>query len=130
MTKRFVFRHHKNTNRSIENSCKHISILIAIFLAVIFFSLFSWQQNFIKIGRPKFHSHQYAGACQYLGGIKEAIRDASGKNPWIECNVDPWGNNQLFQIYQYVDTSVLTIIECPVLSRGLGCTSKIEFPSF
>ena len=49
-----------------------ISILIEIFLATILFPLSSWQHNFIKIGRPKFHSHQYSGACQYLGGIKKA----------------------------------------------------------
>ncbi|XP_057493090.1 extracellular ribonuclease LE-like [Actinidia eriantha] len=70
------------------------------------------------------------GQLYSIESIKEAIRGASGHSPWIECNVDPCGNSQLYQIYQCVDTSALTIIECPVLPRGRGCDSKIEFPSF
>ncbi|XP_027098157.1 extracellular ribonuclease LE-like isoform X1 [Coffea arabica] len=69
------------------------------------------------------------GQYYSLEGIKAAIRGGIGYTPYIECNVDPSGNSQLYQIYVCVDTSGSNLIECPVLPRG-KCGSRIEFPSF
>ena len=60
---------------------------------------------------------------------KNAIKGVIGYTPWIECNVDAFRNNQLYQIYLCVDTYELDLIECPVFLNG-KCGSDIEFPSF
>lgn len=69
------------------------------------------------------------GESYPLNDIKDAIKDAVGVTPWIECNVDSSGNSQLYQVYLCVDTSGKNIIECPVMPRG-KCGSRIEFPAF
>ncbi|KAJ9709316.1 hypothetical protein PVL29_001002 [Vitis rotundifolia] len=69
------------------------------------------------------------GESYTLNNIKNAIKDAVGITPWIECNVDSSGNSQLYQVYLCVDTSGKNIIECPVMPRG-KCGSSIEFPAF
>ncbi|KAF8408107.1 hypothetical protein HHK36_007249 [Tetracentron sinense] len=69
------------------------------------------------------------GRFYSLKSIEEAIEEATGHTPGIQCNVDRSGNSQLYQIYQCVDVSGSNIIECPVLPRR-SCKSTIEFPSF
>ena len=69
------------------------------------------------------------GNSHRLVNIKNAIKCAIGYTPWIECNVDASGNNQLCQIYLCVDTSGSNLIECPVFPKG-KCGLEIEFPSF
>ncbi|KAB1208352.1 Ribonuclease 1 [Morella rubra] len=69
------------------------------------------------------------GKSYSVGSIKEAIKEAIGYTPWIECNKDSSGNSQLYQIYLCVDTSGTDFIECPVFPSG-KCNSEIEFPSF
>ncbi|KAL2484646.1 Ribonuclease 1 [Abeliophyllum distichum] len=64
-----------------------------------------------------------------LSSIRNAIKNAIGYTPGIECNVDASGNSQLYQIYICVDTSGSNLIECPVLPNG-KCGSTVEFPSF
>lgn len=64
-----------------------------------------------------------------LKNIQDAIESSTGFTPGIECNVDPSGNSQLYQIYLCVDTSASNLIQCPVLPRG-KCGSSIQFPSF
>ncbi|KDP41205.1 hypothetical protein JCGZ_15612 [Jatropha curcas] len=64
-----------------------------------------------------------------LETIEEAIKDAIGYTPGLECNKDGSKNTQLFQIYLCVDTSASEIIECPVLPRG-SCASRVQFPKF
>ncbi|XP_042491213.1 ribonuclease 1-like [Macadamia integrifolia] len=61
--------------------------------------------------------------------IKEAIKEATGFTPGIECNVDSSRNHQLYQVYLCVDTSGTNFIECPIASSS-RCYGKIEFPSF
>ncbi|XP_043716842.1 ribonuclease 1-like [Telopea speciosissima] len=61
--------------------------------------------------------------------ITEAIKEATGFTPGIECNVDSSRNHQLYQVYLCVDTSGSNFIECPVAPSS-RCGSKIEFPSF
>ncbi|PWA40979.1 ribonuclease 1 [Artemisia annua] len=69
------------------------------------------------------------GQTYSLSSIKDAIKGASGYNPWIQCNKDESGNSQLYQIYLCVDSSASAFIECPVFPHG-SCGSSIEFPSF
>ena len=69
------------------------------------------------------------GNSYSLVNIKNAIKGAIDYTPWIECNVDASRNNQLYQIYLYVDTSGLDLIKCPMFLKG-KCGSEIEFPSF
>lgn len=64
-----------------------------------------------------------------LSSIINAIKNAVGYTPGIECNVDASGNSQLYQIYLCVDNSGSNLIECPVLPNG-KCGSRVEFPSF
>ncbi|GLT65492.1 hypothetical protein SLA2020_379230 [Shorea laevis] len=70
------------------------------------------------------------GGFYSLSSIKDGIKTAVGYTPWIECNTDPLGNSQLYQVYLCVDTSGSNLIECPVFPRGRKCGSEIEFPSF
>ena len=69
------------------------------------------------------------GETYPLNDIKDAIKNAVGVAPWIQCNVDSSGNSQLYQVDLCVDTSGQNIIECPVMPRG-KCGSTIEFPQF
>ncbi|XP_020255492.1 ribonuclease 1-like [Asparagus officinalis] len=64
-----------------------------------------------------------------LNSISQAISDATGYTPGIECNRDESGNDQLYQVYVCVDTSGTSLIDCPVLPHG-KCSSQIHFPSF
>ncbi|KAL8483382.1 hypothetical protein ACS0TY_026183 [Phlomoides rotata] len=69
------------------------------------------------------------GGSYSLSSIKSTISNAIGYTPWVECNRDEDGNNQLYQIYVCVDSSGSNIIECPVFPHG-KCGSTIKFPSF
>ncbi|KAL3731684.1 hypothetical protein ACJRO7_028548 [Eucalyptus globulus] len=69
------------------------------------------------------------GSSYSLESIKDAITEAVGYTPWIECNKDSSGNSQLYQIYLCVDTSGSDLIKCPVFPKG-ACSKEIEFPSF
>ncbi|OAY50023.1 ribonuclease 3 [Manihot esculenta] len=64
-----------------------------------------------------------------LDSIEQAIEDAIGYAPGIECNVDGSRNTQLFQIYLCIDTSGSEFIKCPLLPRG-RCASRVQFPKF
>ncbi|KAL0364003.1 UNVERIFIED_CONTAM: Intracellular ribonuclease LX [Sesamum angustifolium] len=70
------------------------------------------------------------GKFYSLESIKQAIEEGVGYGAYIECNVDPAGNHQLYQVYLCVDTSASNFIQCPVLPHGRGCGNNIEFPSF
>ncbi|XP_010527909.1 PREDICTED: ribonuclease 1 [Tarenaya hassleriana] len=70
------------------------------------------------------------GGSYSLESIKDAIKEGTGFDPWIECNTDESGNTQLYQVYLCVDRSGSKLIECPVKPRGRKCGSEIEFPSF
>lgn len=64
-----------------------------------------------------------------LESISDAIKQAVGFTPGIECNRDSAHNSQLYQVYLCVDTSASDFIECPVLPRT-KCGSDIQFPKF
>ncbi|KAL5981184.1 hypothetical protein ACLOJK_029105 [Asimina triloba] len=61
--------------------------------------------------------------------ITEAIREATGFMPGLQCNFDEGRNPQLYQIFQCVDASGKEFIECPVLPT-FRCANRIEFPVF
>ncbi|KAL5761777.1 hypothetical protein ACOSP7_018041 [Xanthoceras sorbifolium] len=66
-----------------------------------------------------------------LFNIRESLRGALGYEPGVYCNVDKWGNNQLYQIFICLDPSWSKVIECPGLpNAGRGCASKVKFPAF
>ncbi|KAI3939644.1 hypothetical protein MKW92_025006 [Papaver armeniacum] len=71
------------------------------------------------------------GKLYSLNSIKEAIREATGFSPGIQCNMDGSSSqHQLYQVYMCVDSNTGShFIECPLLPNG-SCSSKIEFPSF
>ncbi|XP_031253471.1 ribonuclease 3-like [Pistacia vera] len=64
-----------------------------------------------------------------LDKIKDAIEEATGFTPGIDCNVDSSHNSQLYQIYQCVDTSGSDFIQCPRLPRS-RCPSRVQLPKF
>jgi ribonuclease T2 len=64
-----------------------------------------------------------------LDSIKEAIKDATGFTPGIECNIDASKNSQLYQVFMCVDISGSEFIQCPVLPKR-RCASKVQFPKF
>ncbi|CAA7031176.1 unnamed protein product [Microthlaspi erraticum] len=66
-------------------------------------------------------------------GLKEitnAIEEAIGFTPGIDCNKDPEGNDQLYHIYVCVDYSATRFIECPVWPGGRTCSPQIQFAKF
>ncbi|KAB1219931.1 Extracellular ribonuclease LE [Morella rubra] len=73
---------------------------------------------------------QADGGLYSLTGIKNAIQDALGYEPWIECNKDASGQSQLYQIYLCVDYYGSSFIECPVFPNVGSCASNLEFPTF
>ncbi|KAL5722821.1 ribonuclease T2 [Ranunculus cassubicifolius] len=94
-----------------------------------FASALDLKQKVDLLGALKNASIQPDGKLYSLTSISQAIAQATGFTPGIECNVDESGNNQLYQIYMCVDTSGSSLIECPVLPRG-QCASEIAFPEF
>ncbi|TXG56503.1 hypothetical protein EZV62_017816 [Acer yangbiense] len=72
------------------------------------------------------------GKFYSLFKIKDSLRGALGYEPGVYCNADKSGkNNQLYQIFICFDPSGSKVIECPGLpNAGIGCSSKIKFPSF
>ncbi|KAH7570093.1 hypothetical protein ACOSQ2_018350 [Xanthoceras sorbifolium] len=64
-----------------------------------------------------------------LESIRDAIEEATGFTPGIQCNVDSSRNSQLYEIYMCVETSGSEFIKCPVLPKG-RCASSVQFPKF
>lgn len=61
--------------------------------------------------------------------IEEAVQQAIGHKPGLECNRDSSGKRQLYQVYVCVDTDAATLIECPTFPSS-SCTARITLPSF
>ncbi|TVU43221.1 hypothetical protein EJB05_09668 [Eragrostis curvula] len=70
------------------------------------------------------------GGYYTLGQIKDAVRQGTGFEPYVECNRDESGNSQLLHVYFCVDAAGSSIMECPVVPSGRGCGNRIEFPAF
>lgn len=61
--------------------------------------------------------------------MSSAIRNGTGFEPKVQCNVDEGGNRQLYEVYVCVDAKGERLIECPV-SPTSNCPSRVEFPPF
>nr|BAF03592.1 S-like RNase [Fagopyrum esculentum] len=64
-----------------------------------------------------------------LENIKDALKEGTGFTPFVECNRDQSGNSQLYQLYFCVDSSSVSLIDCPIYPRG-KCGPQIQFPTF
>ncbi|WJX62570.1 ribonuclease T2 [Trifolium repens] len=64
-----------------------------------------------------------------IGNFLDAIQEATGFLPGIECNRDSTHNSQLLKIYMCVDISGSNFIECPGVPMGI-CGDKVQFPKF
>ncbi|XP_076952394.1 ribonuclease 1-like [Bidens hawaiensis] len=73
----------------------------------------------------------YPNGSEYsLSNIRDALKRPNGVTPWIECNNDALGKNQLYQIYVCVNNEWdAEYIECPVFPTE-SCGSSIKFPLF
>ncbi|MCO5587672.1 hypothetical protein L7F22_041623 [Adiantum nelumboides] len=64
-----------------------------------------------------------------LEDIQEALKQAIGHRPGLECNSSSSGKRQLYQVYVCVDTNASTLIDCPIFP-STTCPSSVAFPSF
>ncbi|XP_047321212.1 intracellular ribonuclease LX-like [Impatiens glandulifera] len=62
--------------------------------------------------------------------VDAAIEKGLGVTPYLECNFDGKGNNQLFQVYLCVNKFATTFIQCPVMPYAQSCASSVQFKSF
>ncbi|OEL34232.1 Ribonuclease 1 [Dichanthelium oligosanthes] len=70
------------------------------------------------------------GGYYTLSQIKNAIRQGTGVEPFVECNRDESGNSQLYQLYFCVNASGDGFMQCPVSPGARACGNRIEFPAF
>lgn len=61
--------------------------------------------------------------------ISQAFKDVLGFAPQIECNKDPQGNKQLYQVYICVAKDAKTLIKCPAAISN-PCQGNVQFPVF
>ncbi|KAI5059578.1 hypothetical protein GOP47_0025897 [Adiantum capillus-veneris] len=61
--------------------------------------------------------------------VQEALKQAIGHRPGLECNTNISGKRQLYQVYVCVDTDASTLIDCPIFP-STSCPSSVTFPSF
>ncbi|KAL2903936.1 Ribonuclease 1 [Bienertia sinuspersici] len=66
-----------------------------------------------------------------LKSIKRAIKRATGFDPWVTCNTNAQGHNQLWQVSLCSDATGKRLIQCPYIPRGRGnCHNYIMFPHY
>lgn len=64
-----------------------------------------------------------------IAKITQAFTALLGFAPQIECNTDPEGNKQLYQVYICVAKDGQTLIRCPAPIRN-PCKGSVQFPAF
>ncbi|KAG0614693.1 hypothetical protein M758_6G196200 [Ceratodon purpureus] len=64
-----------------------------------------------------------------ISQISKAFTNLLGFAPQIECNIDPEGNKQLYQVYICVAKDGKTLIKCPTAIRN-PCQGSVQFPVF
>ncbi|TVU37748.1 hypothetical protein EJB05_11081 [Eragrostis curvula] len=64
-----------------------------------------------------------------VSSIRDAVTEATGSAPSVECNRNERDEAQLYQVYQCVGRDGKTPVHCPrhLESR---CTEKVRFPAF
>ncbi|KAF7014646.1 unnamed protein product [Triticum aestivum] len=65
-----------------------------------------------------------------VGSIRDAIGEATGSAPGIECNRNARNETQLYQVYQCVDLAGTGPIPCPAVPMQGRCTDQVKFPAF
>ncbi|KAF0906875.1 hypothetical protein E2562_013267 [Oryza meyeriana var. granulata] len=65
----------------------------------------------------------------FLSSIRDAIADATGAVPNLECNRDAFGETQLFQVYQCVDRAGKKLVDCQLPMQGM-CRDRAKLPVF
>ncbi|KAG8099310.1 hypothetical protein GUJ93_ZPchr0013g33834 [Zizania palustris] len=65
----------------------------------------------------------------FLSSISDAIAEGTGFKANLECNRDKSGETQLFQVYQCVDRSGNSLIDCPLPMQG-KCRDRVKLPPF
>lgn len=65
-----------------------------------------------------------------MEAIKEAIEKDIGHTVGVQCNIDLFGNSQLFEVYVCVDKSGSNIIDCPIIPESKRCNETVEFAVF
>ncbi|KAF6999952.1 hypothetical protein CFC21_015920 [Triticum aestivum] len=65
-----------------------------------------------------------------VGSIRDAIGEATGSAPGIECNRNARNETQLYQVYQCVDLAGTGPVPCPAVPMQSRCTDQVKFPAF
>lgn len=65
-----------------------------------------------------------------VGSIRDAIGEATGSAPGIECNRSARNETQLYQVYQCVDLAGTSPVPCPAVPMQGRCTDQVKFPAF
>ncbi|KAL6847784.1 hypothetical protein ACP4OV_021912 [Aristida adscensionis] len=69
-------------------------------------------------------------AAYFLSGVRDAIREATGRDATVECNVNAAGEAQLVQVYLcYAADGSGRLIDCPP-PVNRKCADKIKLPLF
>ncbi|TVU37643.1 hypothetical protein EJB05_10968, partial [Eragrostis curvula] len=67
----------------------------------------------------------------FLSSIRDAVAEATGSAPNLECNRNERNETQLFQVYQCVGLDGSSPVRCPMpLPMDGGCTDTVKFPAF
>ncbi|XP_016504184.1 intracellular ribonuclease LX-like isoform X2 [Nicotiana tabacum] len=102
----------------------------------------SMQKNWPTLSCPsnngtRFWSHEWKkhgikpdGGFYSYEAMKEAIEKGIGHTVGVECNIDLFGNRQLFEVYVCVDKCGSEIIDCPIVPESKRCKESIEFAVF
>jgi ribonuclease T2 len=64
-----------------------------------------------------------------VSSISDAVAEGTGFTANLECNRNADGDAQLFQVYQCVDRTGRSLIDCP-LSMNSKCTDQVKLPVF
>ncbi|TVU37750.1 hypothetical protein EJB05_11083, partial [Eragrostis curvula] len=64
-----------------------------------------------------------------LSRIRDAVAEATGSAPNLECNRNERNETQLYQVYQCVGVDGRSPVRCLVAMDG-GCTGMVKFPAF
>ncbi|XP_021739872.1 ribonuclease 1-like [Chenopodium quinoa] len=66
-----------------------------------------------------------------LDVIKKVLARSIGFNPWVRCNKNAQGNDQIWQVTFCADITGKNLIECPYIPSGVDdCKSQIQYPIY
>ncbi|XP_047321214.1 intracellular ribonuclease LX-like [Impatiens glandulifera] len=62
--------------------------------------------------------------------VEAAIEKGLGVAPYIDCNYDKLGVNQLYEVYICVNKIAKAFVQCPVMPYAGRCATRIQFKTF